>query len=95
MSAKVDFLFVLFFECSQDKCTERCIKRGQAGSGRSDDNMESLIKRFKTYMNDTMPIINHYRSLGRVRQIDANEDPDTVFKDVEAVLIESQTQSHF
>lgn len=95
MSAKVDFLFVLFFECSSDKCVERCLKRGQAGSGRTDDNMESLKKRFDTYMNDTMPIINHYRGLGKVRQIDANECPDTVFKDVDAVLVEAQSQNPF
>lgn len=95
MSEKVDFLFVFFFDCSEDKCVERCIKRGQAGSGRTDDNMESLKKRFNTYMNDTMPIIDHYRALGKVRQIDANECPDTVFKKVDSALVEAQTQSLF
>lgn len=95
MSEKIDFLFVLFFECSEDKCVERCIKRGQAGSGRTDDNMDSLKKRFNTYMNDTLPIISHYRELEKVRQIDANECPDTVFKGVNTVLVEAQTKSHF
>jgi UMP-CMP kinase len=33
------------------------LARGAAGSGRSDDNEESLKKRFDTYMNATMPII--------------------------------------
>jgi UMP-CMP kinase len=95
MSEKVDFLFVLFFECSQEQCVERCIKRGQAGSGRTDDNMESLKKRFDTYMNDTMPIIEHYRSLDKTRRIDANRCPDTVFADVEAVLGDAKTQDLF
>lgn len=95
MSEKVEFLFVLFFECSQEKCVERCIKRGQAGSGRSDDNMESLKKRFDVYMKDTMAIIDYYRALGKVKQIDANECPETVFKEVEAILVEAQTNSHF
>lgn len=95
MSEKVDFLFVLFFECSEEKCVERCLKRGQAGSGRTDDNMDSLKKRFNTYINDTMPIINHYRSLGKVQQIDANECPDTVFEAVNAALSEAKGQGLF
>lgn len=86
MSAKIDFLFVLFFECSQDKCVDRCLTRGQAGSGRTDDNLESLKKRFDTYLHDTMPIIDHYRSMNKVRQIDGNCSADEVFKDVEKVF---------
>lgn len=95
MSEKVDFLFVLYFDCSEDKCVERCLKRGQAGSGRTDDNLESLKKRFNTMHNDTMPIVNHYRALGKVKEINANECPDTVFKAVNVALVEAQCQSHF
>lgn len=95
MSEKVSFLFVLFFDCSQEKCVERCIKRGQAGSGRTDDNMDSLKKRFDTYMNDTMPIIDHYRGLGKVKQLDANESPEDVFKGVNATLVNAQSQQLF
>ena len=43
-------------------CTSRCLQRGAAGSGRSDDNLESLKKRFQTYVSDTMPIIRHYEA---------------------------------
>lgn len=95
MTGKVDFLFVLFFECSQDKCVDRCLKRGQEGSGRTDDNLESLKKRFNTYMNDTMPIIEHYRSLNKVRQIDANDCPDSVFKAVEEALNVAKSEKLF
>lgn len=89
MSEKVDCMFVLFFDCSQDNCLER----GQAGSGRSNDNLESVKKRFKTYMTDTMPIINHYRDLGKLRQIDANKSPESVFSVVDATFIEAQSHS--
>lgn len=70
------------------------MKRGES-SGRTDDNPESLKKRFHTYMNDTMPIINHYRKLARVRQIDANESPEKVFEEVKTILLESQQQKLF
>lgn len=82
MSDKTKLLFVLFFECSRDLCTERCLGRGAAGSGRSDDNLESLQKRFNTYLNDTMPIIDHYEKLGLVKRINAEVVPEEVFQDV-------------
>lgn len=86
MAAKVRLLFVLFFECSEQESIDRCLKRGQAGSGRSDDNMESLRKRFQTFDNETMPIVEHYRQLNLVRQIDGTQHPDMVFEKVQALF---------
>ncbi|CAH4029042.1 unnamed protein product [Pieris brassicae] len=83
MSDKTKLLFVLFFECSRDLCTDRCLGRGAAGSGRSDDNIESLKKRFNTYLNDTMPIIDHYDKQGLVCRVNAEVSPQEVFADVE------------
>merc|ERR1712059_55382 len=57
MGDKVNLQCVLFFHCTQEVCTARCLSRGAAGSGRSDDNEESLKKRFVTYEQATMPII--------------------------------------
>lgn len=81
MGAKVQLLFVLFFECTEEQCIARCLKRGES-SGRSDDNPESLKKRFNTYINDTMPIVNHYREQDQVKTIDAVAGPDQVFEKV-------------
>ncbi|KAL7644558.1 UNVERIFIED_CONTAM: hypothetical protein RMT77_004095 [Armadillidium vulgare] len=83
---KVNLHFVLFFDCSLETCTERILARGAAGSGRVDDNKESLKKRFDTYMNSTMPIISHYESLGLVRKLDASRSPDEIFKDVKELF---------
>lgn len=79
MSGKTNLQFVLFFDCSEDACTERCLARGKAGSGRTDDNAESLKKRFKTFYNDSLPIIEHYKKQDLVRQIDASVPADEVF----------------
>jgi UMP-CMP kinase len=59
-------------------CVNRCLQRGAAGSGRSDDNPESLKKRFDTYMNDTLPIIKYYESKNLVKKVDARGTPDEV-----------------
>lgn len=86
MGDKTNVEFVLFFNCDQEVCMERCLQRGAAGSGRSDDNVESLKKRFQTYVGDTMPIIEHYEALGLVRKVDASQTPDNVFEQVEKIF---------
>lgn len=86
MGAKVNLKMVLFFDCNQETCMERCLQRGAAGSGRSDDNEESLKKRFVTYINGTMPIIEHYDALGLVRKIDATQTSDQVFEEVSKIF---------
>ena len=83
---KVNLKFVLFFDCGEDTCLKRCLDRGAAGSGRSDDNEESLKKRFVTYMNATMPIIEHFNKLDMVKKIDAGRDVDQVWNDVENIF---------
>lgn len=93
MSDKTKLLFVLFFECSPDICTERCLGRGAAGSGRSDDNLDSLKKRFNTYLNDTLPIINHYDKKGLVRRINSEVSPNDVFQDVKVAFKDIGLQS--
>ncbi|XP_059057604.1 UMP-CMP kinase [Achroia grisella] len=92
MSDKTKLLFVLFFECSKELCTERCLGRGAAGSGRSDDNPESLHKRFNTYLKDTMPIIEYYDQKGLVRKINAEVAPNEVFKYVKNAFESSGIQ---
>lgn len=75
---------MLFFDCAKSTCVDRCLQRGAAGSGRTDDNRESLEKRFVTYMNDTMAIIEHFRSNGLVREIDAANVVDDVYTEVKS-----------
>ncbi|KAG8336772.1 UMP-CMP kinase-like [Homalodisca vitripennis] len=86
MAEKVELLFVLFFDCSQDICVQRCLKRGAQGSGRSDDNEESLKKRLQTFVNDSMPIIEHFKERNLVHRIDADQEPNEVFEDVKAIF---------
>ncbi|EDV93693.1 GH18143 [Drosophila grimshawi] len=92
MADKTDMQFVLFFDCAEDVCVVRCLGRGQGGSGRSDDNMESLKKRIQTYNNDSLPIIKHFENAGQVKRIDATPDADTVFQAVERVFLDAGFQ---
>lgn len=86
MDGKANIKFVLFFDCPEDTCIDRAMARGAAGSGRTDDNMDSLRLRFKTYYDSTMPIINHFEEKGLVKKIDATKGPEEVYKIVEPLF---------
>jgi len=86
MSSKTDVKFTLFFDCTEEICTERCLQRGMAGSGRTDDNIESLRKRFVTNKESTMPIVKHFEEKGLLRTIDATQSPDDVFEKVKPLF---------
>ncbi|XP_074544231.1 UMP-CMP kinase [Halichoeres trimaculatus] len=85
MDGKADVKFVLFFDCSNEICIDRCLERGK-NSGRTDDNRESLEKRIQTYLQSTRPIISLYEKLGKVRTVDASRGVDEVFADVKSIL---------
>lgn len=63
MSHLVDLKFLLFFKCSFEVMEKRLIERGKT-SGRADDNVETIKKRFDTFMNETQPIVDYYENLG-------------------------------
>jgi UMP-CMP kinase len=57
--------FVLYFECPEEVMEQRLLKRGET-SGRVDDNIESIRKRFATFKSTSFPVIEHYDKLGKV-----------------------------
>lgn len=79
MESKVNLQFVLFFECADGVCIDRCLNRG---TGRSDDNMDSLKKRFNVFHNETMPIVDHYEKKYLVRRVNSEKPSELVFDDV-------------
>jgi hypothetical protein len=59
----------------------RLLARG-ADSGRSDDNLEAIRKRFVTHRESTLPVIAHFEKLGKVYTVDSDRAPGVVFSDV-------------
>ncbi|KAF4578676.1 UMP-CMP kinase [Pleurotus pulmonarius] len=76
---------VLFFSTTEDVMLERLLERGKT-SGREDDNAESIKKRFQTYKNETMPVIEHYQALGKVAEIDSSATIDEVHAKANEVI---------
>ncbi|UPR02908.1 adenylate kinase [Chloropicon primus] len=76
---------VLFFSCPMKVLQKRLLKRAKT-SGRADDNKETIQKRFDTFLNTSMPVIDHYEKLGKVAKVSAEPAPEKVFKEVEKVM---------
>jgi len=62
---------VLFYTTTEEVMLERLLKRGET-SGREDDNVESIKKRFQTYKDTTMPVIEYYSKKGKVAELDSS-----------------------
>lgn len=71
--------FILFFDCTEEEMERRLLGRNQ---GRVDDNIETIRKRFKVFVDSSLPVINHYESFGKVRKIDAVGTREEVFESV-------------
>lgn len=73
--------FTLFFDCSEEVMLERLLNRGKT-SGRADDNIESIKKRFRTFVETSMPVVKEFESQDKVVHVDAMRGPDDVYEDV-------------
>jgi len=73
--------FTLFFDCSEAVMEKRLLHRGET-SGRADDNIESIKKRFRTFVETSMPVVNEFESQDRVVKVSAERSPDEVYADV-------------
>ncbi|KIM26047.1 hypothetical protein M408DRAFT_314185 [Serendipita vermifera MAFF 305830] len=60
--------FVLFYTTTEEVMLERLLERGKT-SGREDDNVESIKKRFKTFVETSMPVVDYYRQHDKVVEV--------------------------
>lgn len=72
--------FVLFFDCPEEEMQRRLLQRGIT-SGRSDDNLESIVKRFRTFVETSMPVVEYFESQDRVIKILASQSIEEVYKE--------------
>ena len=87
-STVCDSEFTLFFDCPQEVMEERLLKRGET-SGRADDNVATIKKRFNTFVTASVPVIEHYDAMDKVRKISAVPPPDDVYNAVKKVLLDA------
>ncbi|KAI0879379.1 uridylate kinase [Hypoxylon argillaceum] len=77
--------FVLFYDCPEAEMERRLLERGKT-SGRDDDNAESIRKRFRTFVETSMPVVDYFEKQDRVARIRADVSPDDVYRATQAEL---------
>ncbi|KAK6841882.1 UMP-CMP kinase [Apiospora arundinis] len=70
---------VLFYDCPESEMERRLLDRGKT-SGRADDNADSIRKRFRTFVETSMPVVDAFEKQGKVIKIDGTAKPEEVHK---------------
>jgi len=81
----------IFFECPEQVMLERLLERGKT-SGRTDDNIESIKKRFRTFVDTSMPVVDHFEKQNKVVKLSCDKPVDAVYGQVKAALAEKGIQ---
>lgn len=59
--------------------TNRILDRSSS-SGRSDDNLNSILKRFKVYNEETKFVIDYFHNLNKLVEVNSEGDVEAIFK---------------
>ncbi len=86
--------FTLFFDCPEDEMLKRLLNRGKT-SGRADDNEESIKKRFRTFVDTSMPVVDYFEKQGKVVRVMATKGPDEIYEEVKARMKEHGFEPKF
>ena len=60
-------------------------------STRSDDNKNTIINRFETYLNKTLPILDFYKEQNLFHQINGMAEIDQIFDEICAIIASLET----
>ena len=53
---------------------------------RSDDNEKTILQRYKTYIDKTLPILNYYKKLNLLHEIDGKTEIDQIFEKISRII---------
>lgn len=79
--------FTLFFECPENVMLQRLLERGKT-SGRTDDNIESIKKRFRTFIETSLPVVEYFEKQNKVVKVRCDQSVDEVYHKVVQALKE-------
>ena len=80
---KIDFIF--FLNVNKDTIIKRIEKRKMLEK-RSDDNLNTILKRYDTYMETTRPVLDFYSKNRNFYEINGDEEIHVISRKIEHIL---------
>ena len=80
---KIDYIF--FLNVNQETIVER-IKKRKILEKRTDDDVDTILKRYNTYIETTRPVLDYYSKNSNFHEIDGTMDIDQITSKIEAFL---------
>ena len=80
---KIDL--ILYLKVDKDTVVKRLEKR-KIIENRSDDETNTILKRFDTYMNTTEPVLNYYSENPNFQEIDGSLEIDEITRKIDAFI---------
>ena len=82
-SQKIDFIF--FLNVNKEIITKRIEKR-KVLENRTDDETNTILKRYDTYMQTTKPVLEFYSKNPNFKEIDGSEEIDQITRKIDNFL---------
>ena len=80
---KIDLIF--FLNVNKDTIIERIEKR-KILENRSDDNTDTILKRYDTYMETTRPVLDFYSKNPNFHEINGTQEIDQITREIETFI---------
>lgn len=79
---------VLNLDCPEDVMLERLLERSKT-SGRTDDSVDVIRKRFHTHTTECAPVIEHYQKMNSnmLKTVQADQSVEEVYNEVEKLFV--------
>ena len=80
---KIDFIF--FLNVNKETILSR-IKKRKVLENRSDDDSDTIIKRYDTYMETTKPVLDYYSKNQNFKEIDGSLEIDEITRKIDTFI---------
>jgi len=88
MASECDVDFLLLLNCTEEEMTKRILSRAEKSAvKRSDDNVETLKKRFRVFHEETMPVVKKFKEERKYIEVSSIGSVDEIYSRVKPLFL--------